>query len=258
MAEHPEILEEMEAERNRMLQEKERLEQELEKAKQRQADLSEKPLSAAFLPTTTKEEVATTGEGQQMTTNQKVASEDAIEEQQETATRGKAASEQATNTTGREASDTSHQQMDPALLEEEERKFQSVMNVATDRGASDDTPQQETQQHVAPALLEEERKVQNVMEVLDELLLTPFPEPVKEIIRQVFSQMRDDIRQVVRLIRRHADPLIGQLVKTIRMRIKDSDNPLATSLKAIFDKLAASLKLQESEQVVEEQSAPVG
>jgi hypothetical protein len=206
LAEHPEILEEMEAERNRMLQEKERLEQELEQAKQRQAEVSEKPLSAAFIPATKEEAAAKKGEEQQVATPEKIASEE------------------ATNTTDREAPDTPQQQTDVAALEEE-------------------------------------RKVQSVLEVLDELFLSPLPQPVKEVIRQVLSQMKDDVRHVVRLIRRHADPLIGQLVKTIRMRIKDSDNPVAASLKAIFDKPAASLKvqdaLQEPEQAVGEQSAPV-
>jgi len=50
LAEHPEILEELEAERTRMMQEKERLEHDLENTKQKQnATARDQPLSAAFI-----------------------------------------------------------------------------------------------------------------------------------------------------------------------------------------------------------------
>jgi hypothetical protein len=284
LAEHPEILEEMEAERQRMLQEKERLELELQEAQKRQAELSEKPLSTAFFTANKGKAHADIGDTEQGANETDtlqtevsegtphsigtVASDEKIDTT-ETATPPESlntsesveSEERTTASVMPELEEATHD-AETEVLEERFSDTEKILSreaTNTTNHETSDNPQQET----AIDEFKEERKVQTLMEVLDELFLSPFPEPAKDIIRKVLTQMKQDLHQVVRLIRRHADPLVGQLIKAIRMKIKDSDNPVAVSLKAIFDndKQAASQRSKqdsnELEQASGEQTTPV-
>lgn len=193
MAEHPEILEEMEAERKRMTEEKERLEKELEEVKQKQSASNELPLSAAFV----------TG---------------SMENEDSTATADTAATE---------------------ILEE-----------AIETLKTNETTVNESQSEIA---LDEEKGTQSLLEVLDELFLGPLPPPVQEFVRKVLIQLNDDGRRVLRLIRRHMNPLIGQLIRTIHSRINGEKS--APDGVAVAEALSQKDSVTESTVPVESTSA---
>lgn len=193
MAEHPEILEEMEAERKRMTEEKERLEKELEEVKQKQSASNELPLSAAFV----------TG---------------SMENEDSTATADTAATE---------------------ILEE-----------AIETLKTNETTVNESQSEIA---LDEQKGTQSLLEVLDELFLGPLPPPVQEFVRKVLIQLNDDGRRVLRLIRRHMNPLIGQLIRTIRSRINGEKS--APDGVAVAEALSQKDSVTESTVPVESTSA---
>ena len=193
MAEHPEILEEMEAERKRMTEEKERLEKELEEVKQKQSASNELPLSAAFV----------TG---------------SMENEDSTATADTAATE---------------------ILEE-----------AIETLKTNETTVNESQSEIA---LDEQKGTQSLLEVLDELFLGPLPPPVQEFVRKVLIQLNDDGRRVLRLIRRHMNPLIGQLIRTIHSRINGEKS--APDGVAVAEALSQKDSVTESTVPVESTSA---
>lgn len=193
MAEHPEILEEMEAERKRMTEEKERLEKELEEVKQKQSASNELPLSAAFV----------TG---------------SMENEDSTATADTAATE---------------------ILEE-----------AIETLKTNETTVNESQSEIA---LDEQKGTQSLLEVLNELFLGPLPPPVQEFVRKVLIQLNDDGRRVLRLIRRHMNPLIGQLIRTIHSRINGEKS--APDGVAVAEALSQKDSVTESTVPVESTSA---
>ena len=189
MAEHPEILEEMEAERKKMTEEKARLENELEEAKQKQVASNELPLSAAFVTGSMENDVAASTANATPTKNPEEASEPL--------------------------------KIDEATVKEDKSEV----------------------------ALDEQKSAQSLLEVLDELFLGPLPPPVKEIVRKVLTQLNDDGRRVLRLIRRHMNPLIGQLIRTIRSRI-NGEKPVPDEV-AVVETLSQMHSVPESAAAVE-------
>ena len=125
-----------------------------------------------------------------------------------------------------------------------------ILEEAIETLKTNETTVNESQSEIA---LDEQKGTQSLLEVLNELFLGPLPPPVQEFVRKVLIQLNDDGRRVLRLIRRHMNPLIGQLIRTIHSRINGEKS--APDGVAVAEALSQKDSVTESTVPVESTSA---
>jgi hypothetical protein len=204
IAEHPEILEELEVTRDRMMEEKERLEKKLEEASQKESVSKDK---TAFIPKSSKEEKAKvddeqvgTGAGEPEVDHEYLFLDDET---------GEATAETKVNIT-REPESI------PKLNEEPQSVSESEGFVAKKEEPHSAISFIERKARALLSLLEP--KVNQVLQKLDHLILDRLPPSVGPIVRKVLVRLKDDLVRTLGFAGRMVKALIRIVLEQVAAR----------------------------------------